>query len=62
MPFVYNPHLYDKLRLESEKVLMSNKAEITAGQVQKFLEICWVKYVKARIEPGLSIDGIRYCY
>ena len=50
--------LYDWLRLESEKALLSNTAEITAGQIQKFLEICWVKYVKARIEPGLFFDEI----
>ncbi|KAF8735311.1 hypothetical protein AX14_002299 [Amanita brunnescens Koide BX004] len=42
----------------TEKALMSNKAEITAGQIQNFLEICWVKYVKARIEPGSTVGAV----
>jgi DNA-directed RNA polymerase III subunit RPC1 len=60
-PLSINLRFYDGLRLEAEKALMSNKAEITAGQIQNFLEICWVKYVKARIEPGLFIDEICRC-
>ncbi|KAK2462263.1 hypothetical protein APHAL10511_005569 [Amanita phalloides] len=43
---------------DSEKASMSNQAKVTSRQVQMFLEICWVKYVKARIEPGSTVGAV----
>jgi hypothetical protein len=31
---------------------MDNKSKVTEAQLKTFLDLCWVKYVKARIEPG----------
>ena len=31
---------------------MENKTKVTETQLRTFLHACWVKYVKARIEPG----------
>ena len=31
---------------------MENKTKVTETQLRTFLHVCWVKYVKARIEPG----------
>jgi DNA-directed RNA polymerase III subunit RPC1 len=32
---------------------VENASKITAEHLQQFLDICWVKYVKAKIEPGI---------
>ncbi len=37
---------------------MQNKSKVTELQLRTFLELCWSKYAKARIEPGMSAD----CY
>lgn len=39
-------------RLESDKAIVDNKAKVTKEQLLVFLNICWTKYVKAKIEPG----------
>jgi len=31
---------------------VENKTKVTETQLKTFLHACWVKYVKARIEPG----------
>jgi DNA-directed RNA polymerase III subunit RPC1 len=36
----------------AEKAIVDNKSKVTEAQLKTFLELCWVKYVKARIEPG----------
>ena len=38
--------------LESDKAIVDNKAKVTEDQLLVFLNICWTKYVKAKIEPG----------
>ena len=38
--------------LESDKAIVDNKAKVTEDQLSVFLNICWTKYVKAKIEPG----------
>jgi hypothetical protein len=38
--------------LESDKAIVDNKAKVTKEQLLVFLNICWTKYVKAKIEPG----------
>lgn len=39
--------------LDAEVAIVDNKAKVTEAQLRRFLHVCWVKYVKARIEPGL---------
>jgi hypothetical protein len=31
---------------------VDNKSKVSEAQLRQFLDICWVKYVKAKIEPG----------
>jgi len=38
---------------DADKAVVSNKTKLTERQLHKFLDLCWTKYVKARIEPGL---------
>ena len=38
--------------LEADKAIVDNKAKVTEDQLSVFLNICWTKYVKAKIEPG----------
>jgi len=37
---------------EAEIAIVENKTKVTEIQLRAFLHVCWVKYVKARIEPG----------
>lgn len=34
---------------------VENASKVTEAQLLQFLEICWVKYVKAKIEPGMIL-------
>jgi len=46
----------NRLRVEiavADKAIVDNKAKVTEDQLKTFMELCWVKYVKARIEPGM---------
>jgi DNA-directed RNA polymerase III subunit RPC1 len=36
----------------ADKALIDNTSKVTECQLRSFLDLCWVKYVKARIEPG----------
>lgn len=38
--------------LAAEKAIVDNKAKVTEDQLLSFLNICWTKYVRAKIEPG----------
>jgi DNA-directed RNA polymerase III subunit RPC1 len=38
--------------LDADKAIVDNKAKVTEDQLSVFLNICWTKYVKAKIEPG----------
>jgi hypothetical protein len=38
--------------LAAAKAIVDNKAKVTEEQLLFFLNICWTKYVKAKIEPG----------
>ncbi|KAF8876261.1 hypothetical protein BD779DRAFT_1560988 [Infundibulicybe gibba] len=42
----------------SEKAVVDNKSKVTEKQLKTFLSICWVKYVKARIEPGSTVGAV----
>lgn len=32
--------------------VVNNKTKVTSAQIDEFLQLCWTKYVKAKIEPG----------
>ena len=32
---------------------VDNKSKVTEEQVRTFLAMCWEKYVKAKMEPGM---------
>jgi hypothetical protein len=31
---------------------VENRAKVTDAQLKAFLDMCWIKFVKAKIEPG----------
>ena len=37
---------------DADKIIVDNISKVTEVQLRNFLHLCWVKYVKARIEPG----------
>ena len=37
----------------ADKAVVDNTIKVTNDQLRAFLHLCWVKYVKARIEPGI---------
>lgn len=37
----------------ADKAVVDNTIKVTDDQLRTFLQLCWVKYVKARIEPGI---------
>jgi hypothetical protein len=43
------------LHAGAEKAIVDNMAKVTEAQLLCFLQLCWVKYVKARIEPGKAL-------
>lgn len=34
--------------------VVNNKTKVTDSQIRAFLQLCWTKYVKAKVEPGSS--------
>jgi len=42
--------------LDADKALVDNNSKVTESQLRDFLDLCWVKYVKARIEPGREFN------
>ncbi|KAI0307253.1 beta and beta-prime subunits of DNA dependent RNA-polymerase [Multifurca ochricompacta] len=42
----------------SDKAIVDNKAKVTESQLLVFLDICWKKYVKAKIEPGSTVGAV----
>ncbi|CAE6465940.1 unnamed protein product [Rhizoctonia solani] len=43
---------------EYEKVIVDNVTKVTESQLRTFLNICWTKYAKARIEPGSTVGAV----
>lgn len=39
----------------ADKAFVDNTSKVTEDQLKTFLQLCWVKYVKARIEPGTPV-------
>ncbi|EIN10167.1 beta and beta-prime subunits of DNA dependent RNA-polymerase [Punctularia strigosozonata HHB-11173 SS5] len=42
----------------TEKAYVENKSKVTEDQLRMFLQLCWVKYVKAKIEPGSTVGAV----
>lgn len=42
----------------SDKAIVDNKAKVTEGQLLSFLNTCWTKYAKAKIEPGSTVGAV----
>ncbi|GAA6004779.1 hypothetical protein JCM11491_002226 [Sporobolomyces phaffii] len=38
--------------------IVNNKTKVTSAQIDEFLQLCWTKYVKAKIEPGTAVGAI----
>ncbi|KIJ54648.1 hypothetical protein M422DRAFT_24553 [Sphaerobolus stellatus SS14] len=43
---------------EAAIAAVDNAAKVTEDQLLRFLDICWVKYVKAKIEPGSTVGAV----
>ncbi|KAH9928960.1 beta and beta-prime subunits of DNA dependent RNA-polymerase [Fomitopsis serialis] len=43
---------------EADKAVVDNKLKVTEDQLRAFLEVCWTKYVKAKIEPGSTVGAV----
>ncbi|KAH9950127.1 beta and beta-prime subunits of DNA dependent RNA-polymerase [Amylocystis lapponica] len=43
---------------DADKITVDNKSKVTEDQLRAFLEICWTKYVKAKIEPGSTVGAV----
>ena len=43
---------------EFEKAIVDNKAKVTKSQLKEFLNTCWIKYVKSKVEPGTTVGAI----
>lgn len=39
---------------KEEQAVVNNKTKVSEQQVRTFLQLCWIKYVKAKVEPGQS--------
>ncbi|KAF8516014.1 hypothetical protein BU17DRAFT_76736 [Hysterangium stoloniferum] len=42
----------------ADMAAVENAAKVTEDQLRRFLELCWVKYVKAKIEPGSTVGAV----
>ena len=42
----------------ADKAIVDNKSKVTEDQLRTFLDICWTKYVKAKIEPGSTVGAV----
>jgi DNA-directed RNA polymerase III subunit RPC1 len=43
---------------ELDKAIVDNKAKVTEDQLLVFINTCWTKYVKAKIEPGSTVGAV----
>ncbi|KAG5635316.1 hypothetical protein H0H81_011729 [Sphagnurus paluster] len=42
----------------ADKAIVDNRSKVTESQLITFLNLCWTKYVKARIEPGSTVGAV----
>ncbi|BGP31083.1 DNA-directed RNA polymerase III subunit C1 (rpo31) [Rhodotorula toruloides] len=40
------------------QAIVNNKTKVTVTQIEEFLQLCWTKFVKAKIEPGSAVGAI----
>ncbi|OBZ66630.1 DNA-directed RNA polymerase III subunit rpc1 [Grifola frondosa] len=43
---------------DADKATADNESKVTEEQLRMFLNICWTKYVKAKIEPGSTVGAV----
>ncbi|KAF9051133.1 beta and beta-prime subunits of DNA dependent RNA-polymerase [Hymenopellis radicata] len=43
---------------EADKAIVRNKSKVTESQIRTFLELCWSKYARAKIEPGSTVGAV----
>lgn len=43
---------------DASKKIVANKTQVTLKQIDTFLDYCWVKYVKAKVEPGARLSVV----
>lgn len=41
-----------------EKAVVDNKTRVTERQLASFLQMCWEKFVRAKVEPGTAVGAI----
>ncbi|CAL1713617.1 unnamed protein product [Somion occarium] len=42
----------------ADRAIVDNKSKVTEEQLRTFLDVCWTKYVKAKIEPGSTVGAV----
>ena len=42
----------------ADRTVVDNTSKVTEEQLKMFLDICWTKYVKAKIEPGSTVGAV----
>ncbi|TDL29012.1 beta and beta-prime subunits of DNA dependent RNA-polymerase [Rickenella mellea] len=42
----------------ADVAIVDNKSKVTEQQIRSFLDMCWVKYAKAKIEPGSTVGAV----
>ena len=47
-----------KRTLAAQKAVLNNRWKVTEDQLRTFMQLCWVKYVKAKIEPGSTVGAV----
>ncbi|POW18023.1 hypothetical protein PSTT_00252 [Puccinia striiformis] len=43
---------------DASKKIVANKTQVTLKQIETFLNHCWKKYVKAKVEPGTAVASM----
>lgn len=42
----------------ANRAVVDNKTKVTQAQLMTFLDLCWAKYVRAKIEPGTAVGAV----
>ena len=42
----------------ANQAVVDNKTRVTKAQLITFLDLCWSKYVRAKIEPGTAVGAV----
>lgn len=37
---------------KEQRAVVDNKTKVSDAQIRTFLQLCWIKFVKAKVEPG----------